>query len=408
MGPVVTLDRVTKFYRRWGAYRWQSFKGALLKGELIKSFTSSSHVRALEDVTFSVEPGEMVGVIGRNGSGKSTLLKVIAGLLQPGAGSVAVKGRVAALLELGAGFHPEISGLDNVMINGVMMGLKRREVRNRLDQIVRFAELEDFIHEPVKTYSSGMYIRLGFSVAVHVDADILLVDEVLAVGDEAFSRKCIQRIQELQREGVAVIFVSHDLALVRRLCRRALWLREGKAVEIGDPPTVIDAYLTEVGRAEPEERQKNRYGDGRARITSVRVIDSSGDPISTVPGGAYAAIELAVETEELLTDFAFGIALRHLDGTLVYGTNTELEGYRPGQWTGPVVVTFILDPCAMTPGTYVLDAAVHSRGGEPYDFWHRCVTFRVRDEIQDIGGVRPDHAWRFDKSIFIDPDDKDG
>ena len=205
---------------------------------------------ALTDVSFSVPEGSTVGVIGRNGSGKSTALKLVAGITKPTSGTVSVRGRVSALIELGAGFHPEISGRENVYINGIMLGLSKREVEQRFDAIVDFAELRDFIDEPVKTYSSGMYMRLGFSVAIHVDPDVLLVDEVLAVGDEAFTHKCLDKFAEFKRRGRTTLLVTHTLGLVERFCDEAIWLDAGASAAEGLPKRVIDAYVADVERQE--------------------------------------------------------------------------------------------------------------------------------------------------------------
>ena len=205
---------------------------------------------ALNDVSFRVAKGSAFGVIGRNGSGKSTALKLVAGITKPTSGTVRVDGRISALIELGAGFHPEISGRENVFINGMMLGLSKRDIEKRFDDIVDFAELRDFIDAPVKTYSSGMYMRLGFAVAVNVNPDVLLVDEVLAVGDEAFTHKCLDKFRDFRRRGKTVLLVTHSLALVERLCDEAVWLDGGQKHEEGDSKRVVDAYLTAVDRSE--------------------------------------------------------------------------------------------------------------------------------------------------------------
>ncbi|HVE71859.1 MAG TPA: ABC transporter ATP-binding protein, partial [Thermoanaerobaculia bacterium] len=241
----IAVENVSKNYRLWGRRsQFATLKSALLKRELAPAADAS--VRALRDVSFSVDKGEAFGIIGRNGSGKSTLLKLISGILKPTIGKLAVNGRIAALIELGAGFHPEITGRENIFINGIMLGLSRREIEKRYDAIVDFSGIREFIDQPVKTYSSGMYVRLGFAVAVHVDPDILLIDEVLSVGDEEFSAKCVAKIQEMKYRGVTLLFVTHQLDQVRTLCDRALWLDHGQLEAIGDPLRVVDAYLQEV------------------------------------------------------------------------------------------------------------------------------------------------------------------
>src|SRR6187401_1414180 len=250
MTPAIELADVTKIYRRYGGRQFYTLKSALLRRSLLRDLRPDQTFPALTNVSFTVPRGSTYGVIGRNGSGKSTALKLVAGITKPTSGTVRVDGRISALIELGAGFHPEISGRENVPINGIMLGLTRREVQERFDDIVAFAELERFIDAPVKTYSSGMYMRLGFSVAIHVEPDVLLIDEVLAVGDEAFTRKCLDKIGEFRRRGKTIVLVTHSLGLVEKMCDEALWLRHGRRVDQGDPRRVVDAYLTYVAGGE--------------------------------------------------------------------------------------------------------------------------------------------------------------
>ncbi len=249
--PAVTATHLSKAYRKWGRTRaFGTLKSALLGRSLGAALAPSEVVAALSDVSFTVARGETFGVVGPNGSGKSTLLKLVAGLFKPTSGSLAVDGKVSALIELGAGFHPEISGRENVVINGVMLGLTRKEIERKLPEIVAFSGLEAFIDEPVKTYSSGMYVRLGFAVAVHVDPDILVVDEVLAVGDEAFAHRCLDTIAEFSRRGKTIFFVSHSLVLVEELCDRVLYLEKGRVKGLGDPREMLAAYRLDVAAGE--------------------------------------------------------------------------------------------------------------------------------------------------------------
>src|SRR3954471_7074146 len=225
----IELTNVTKVYRRYARKKqFATLKSALLKGSLIQDLQPDEKFPALQGVSFAVTAGQTYGIIGRNGSGKSTALKVVAGITKPTSGTVAVQGRISALIELGAGFHPEISGRENVFINGIMLGLTKKEITRRFDEIVEFAELEAFIDAPVKTYSSGMYVRLGFAVAIHVDPDVLLVDEVLAVGDEGFTHKCLDKFAEFKRRGKTILLVTHSLGMVERFCDDAVWLDAGE------------------------------------------------------------------------------------------------------------------------------------------------------------------------------------
>ena len=247
----IEVRDVRKVYRRYGRRKnFGTLKSAFLSGRVAQDLKSDNALEALKGVTFDVLAGKTFGIVGRNGSGKSTMLKLIAGIGRPTSGDVKVHGRVSALIELGAGFHPEISGRDNVFINGMMLGLSKREVADRFDEIVAFAELDDFIDAPIKTYSSGMYMRLGFSVAINVDPDVLLVDEVLAVGDEAFTHKCLDKFADFRRRGRTVLLVTHSLDMVTRFCDEALWLDHGAVRGQGDPRRVVDAYLMDVAAAE--------------------------------------------------------------------------------------------------------------------------------------------------------------
>src|SRR5436190_23585416 len=249
----ITLTDASKIYRRYSRrHQFTTLKSALLSRSLTRDLRPDETFAAVRDVTFDVPRGRTLGVIGRNGSGKSTLLKLVAGITKPTSGTVQVNGRISALIELGAGFHPEISGRENVFINGIMLGLSKREIQDRFDEIVDFAELREFIDAPVKTYSSGMYMRLGFAVAIHVDPDVLLVDEVLAVGDEGFTDKCLDKFGEFKRSNKTILLVTHSLNLVERFCDEAVWLDGGEKRAEGDPKRVVGAYLTDVGKAEEE------------------------------------------------------------------------------------------------------------------------------------------------------------
>src|SRR5687767_4416414 len=250
----IEIVNASKVYRRFSQRKqFATLKSALLSRSLIRDLKPDETFPAVRNVTISVPKGRTLGVIGRNGSGKSTLLKLVAGITKPTTGTVTVNGRISALIELGAGFHPEISGRENVFINGIMLGLTKREITRRFDEIVEFAEMASFIDAPVKTYSSGMYMRLGFAVAIHVDPDVLLVDEVLAVGDEGFTHKCLDKFGEFKRRGKTILLVTHALGLVERFCDEALWLDKGKVRGSGDPKRVVGAYLTDVGRSEEKE-----------------------------------------------------------------------------------------------------------------------------------------------------------
>ena len=279
----IELVNVSKIYRRYNGRHFATLKSALLQRSILRDLQPGETFPALKNVSFAVPEGSTFGVIGRNGSGKSTALKLVAGITKPSTGIVRVRGRISALIELGAGFHPEISGRENVFINAVMLGLTKRQIQERFDQIVEFAELQEFINAPVKTYSSGMYMRLGFAVAIHVEPDVLLVDEVLAVGDEGFTHKCLDKFGEFRRSGRTILLVTHSLNLVERFCDQALWLDRGAVQAHGDPRRVVDAYLTSVEQSEEQllaattakavaaadhQRSTRPAGDGQGLITA--------------------------------------------------------------------------------------------------------------------------------------------
>jgi len=279
----IELVNVTKVYRKYSGKQCATLKSALLQRSILRDLQPTEVFPALSDVSFAVPLGSTFGVIGRNGSGKSTALKLVAGITKPTTGTVRVKGRISALIELGAGFHPEISGRENVFINGIMLGLSKREIEQRFDEIVDFAELRDFIDAPVKTYSSGMYMRLGFAVAIHVDPEVLLVDEVLAVGDEGFTHKCLDKFAEFRRRGRTILLVTHSLGLVERFCDETVWLDSGRLCGEGDPRRVVDAYL-----AATEEREEALL----AATTAKAVASSVGTGAGSGPG-ADAGFERA-------------------------------------------------------------------------------------------------------------------
>src|SRR5690242_2154038 len=280
MTPAIDVINVSKVYRKYARKKqFATLKSAILDGSLLGDLNPDETFQALKGVSFAVPKGCTYGVIGRNGSGKSTLLKLVAGITRPTEGEVNVDGRISALIELGAGFHPEISGRENIFINGIMLGLTKREVTRRFDEIVEFAELQDFIDAPVKTYSSGMYMRLGFAVAIHVDPDVLLVDEVLAVGDEGFTHKCLDKFAEFKRRGRTILLVTHSLGMVERFCDEALWLDAGRVKGSGDPKRIVGAYLTDI---EQREEQELAAGNSRARASAGAAVMSPDEPSSAL------------------------------------------------------------------------------------------------------------------------------
>jgi ABC-type polysaccharide/polyol phosphate transport system ATPase subunit len=430
--PAIVARDVAKLYRRFlHKHQFRTLKSALLTGSLLADLGADETRTALDGVSFEVPRGCTFGVIGENGSGKSTLLKLAAGITRPTRGSLSVEGRVSALIELGAGFHPEISGRENVAINGIMLGLTRRELETRFDEIVAFAELEDFIDAPVKTYSSGMYMRLGFAVAIHVDPDVLLIDEVLAVGDESFTRKCLDKIAEFRRRGRTILLVTHSLGLVDRMCDDVLWLRQGRVADRGEPRRVVDHYLSYVaggeeallahqqGLAGAESApaaaapalqeglarggyREGRWGGRELEISAVRLLDADGRERHVYASGEGLSVVLEVRAAAPLQDFVFGVGLFTSDGLPVYGTNTQIEEFVPRRALGAGQVRLELEQLRLTEGTYLLDVAAHKRDGTPYDYQRGLYSFRVKSRIKDVGVYRPAHRWTFAGGLTLD------
>ncbi len=415
----IEVRGVRKTYRRYGRHRqFATLKSALLTGRVLRDLRPDDTFDALKGVSFEVAAGKTFGIVGRNGSGKSTMLKLIAGIGRPTEGTVTARGRVSALIELGAGFHPEITGRENVYINGMMLGLTKREVAARFDEIVAFAELEDFIDAPVKTYSSGMYMRLGFASAIHVDPDILLVDEVLAVGDEAFTHKCLDKFGEFRRRGRTVLLVTHSLDLVTRFCDEAMWLDGGVARIQGDPRRVIDAYLLDVAGAEnqalaaapaPQADESSdmfravegRWGSREVEIVAVELLGPGGQPSHVFPSGDPMVIRLQVRAHQPVTDLVFGVGIFNAEGVCCYGTNTHIEGAASGAMSGDGEARFAIDRLDLVEGTYKVDVAVHRASGAPYDYHRLLYTLRVTSPLKEVGIFRPPHRWSFSGGIRI-------
>lgn len=455
MSAVIQVSGLEKQYRRMapGAHL-RTLKSALLERSLTRGLRQDELISALNGVNFSVDKSEAFGVIGGNGSGKSTLLKVLAGILSPSAGSVEVSGRVAALIELGAGFHPEISGRENVYINGAVLGLSRREVDERYESIVEFSGLGDFMEEPVKNYSSGMYVRLGFAVAIHTNPDVLMVDEVLAVGDEAFAHRCIRRIEEFLAAGKSLLLVSHSLDMVERLCDRVLWLQKGDQMMVGEPRRVIDAYRQAVAEQEEDGHRKMRlkedggesrdnsedsgssedrdsreesadseedadgdvdrgtedeaaalrWGSGEAEIFSARLLDSAGAESYHHQCGQPLTLEIKARASSRLRDFVFGVAISTPRGIECWGTNTHMAGFRSESFQGEAKVEVKLPSLRLGPGEYLVDVAVHSREGAPYDYRRKALTFTVTAMDRGIGLYFPQHEWSFGGGVSLHRD----
>lgn len=347
---------------------------------------------ALQDVSLDIEAGTTMGLLGHNGSGKSTLLKCMAGILQPTSGSVRTVGRLAALLELGAGFQPDLTGRENVYLNASILGLKRNDIDRVFDEIVGFAELERFIDTPVKHYSSGMYIRLGFATAVHVDPDILLVDEVLSVGDESFQRKCLDKVRTFQAEGRTIVVVTHAADLVRQMCDRAAALDHGVLVIEGDPNDVIREFrerlmsgVTSAADTTPEmARSELSPLWGKVRIEEVEIRYPEPERHNVRPHESLI-FDVHLEAAETLDDVVIGIAIYGPMGELIFGTNNHLKGTDLGTVEGNRKVRFNLGSVPLQDGTYGLTVGAHTLNGLVYDHWEQKRRFEVQAGGRDAG-----------------------
>ena len=361
----------------------------------------ASEFWALRDMSFDVPRGEVYGIMGPNGSGKSTLLQIVSGILQPTTGRVLCSGRIAALLELGAGFNPDFTGRENVYLNGEIIGLSRAEIQRIFPRIESFAEIGRFIDRPVKEYSTGMYVRLAFSTAIHVDPEILIVDEALAVGDAIFSARCVQKFEELRQRGVTVLLVSHDLGLIKRLATRAAFLLGGQLIMEGTPKDVVNRYVGYIldceravqakdsGRA-PDAIGANstfRHGDGASRITNVELTDGHGETSRAFRRGDAIRILIRGQFDHPIDNPVAGILIRNRIGVDVFGTNTRIEQRDLGRFEpGDLLeVEFELD-CLLSRGEYTLTVATQHWDGRSQDWLDEVMDFQVID-VKDVAGV---------------------
>lgn len=393
MSDAVVVNHVSKRFRLYRE-RNQSLKAAIMRGKraVVEEFW------AVSDVSFQVPTGSSFGLIGENGSGKSTMLKCMAKILRPDKGSIEVKGKMSALLELGAGFHPELSGRENVFLNGAILGMSQRSLNEKFDEIVDFAGLGQFIDEPVKNYSSGMYVRLGFSVAINVEPDVLLVDEVLAVGDEAFQRKCNEKFAELKDGGKTIVLVSHNLAAVHNLCEEVAWMEHGRLRMLGPARRVVDEYTgnVQVDREVDTESGATRWGSGEGRIERIELLGPSGLPVTRVRTGEPATIRLHFDLTEPIDRPVFGVAIHTLDGTHVTGPNTKDADFVPDRIEGYGCVDLRIERLMLLPGTYDISASLYDHLClHCFDFRHNALRFDVNvgRPREEYGVVSLDGSW---------------
>jgi lipopolysaccharide transport system ATP-binding protein len=392
---VISVQNVSKVYHLYK----HPFHRVL--GALALSRKQKAEFWALRNINLRVEKGEVFALLGPNGSGKSTLLQIISGILQPTSGRVHCSGRIAALLELGAGFNPEFSGRENVYLNGEILGLSRKELDQAFPRIEAFAEIGQFIDRPVKEYSSGMYVRLAFSTAIHVDPEVLIVDEALAVGDAIFASRCVQKFEELRRKNVTVLLVSHDLGLIKRLADRAAFMLDGKVVMQGAPKDAVNQYVGFVldrerstedkstARLEDPIRAKSsfRHGDGASRVIDVQILNSAGEVCRAFRPGESIILRIRAAFQRPVSNPVVGILIRNRIGMDIFGTNTRLEHAELGDFEQgeEIEVEFELD-CLLSRQEYTLTVAVQYWNGLSQDWLDDVLEFRVED-TKDVAGV---------------------
>jgi ABC-type polysaccharide/polyol phosphate transport system ATPase subunit len=387
----IRIERVSRRFRVYPREGRTLKELVLSRGRL-----RAEEVAALTDVSFTVEPGSAVGLVGRNGSGKTTLLRLVSGIIKPTAGHVAVGGRIGSLLELGAGFHPDFTGRENVYLNGAIHGLRRAYVREQLDEIVAFAGLERFIDLPVRTYSSGMYMRLGFAVAAHLDADVLLLDEVFAVGDEAFQRKCFGKIFEFKQRGGTIVFVSHDAIAVERLCERAILLRQGRLDFDGPTREAIVRYHAQLAdERDPEERGAGlrEWGSGEARIAEVRVLGPDGDDREQFLAGESLAVQLRLVAHGRIAPPRLSFEIRGESSVLLAGGSRD-TGELGWDGSGECVLRFEVEQLPLVDGRFHLRFGLTDAGGDHLYHWlDDAAEFVVFPGGDERGLLRIDGRW---------------
>ena len=418
---VISVKNVEKSFKIY------SDKGHTLKERLLFFKQRNSYTRheVLKGVTLEIEKGEVIGLVGHNGCGKSTLLKLITKIIYPDKGKIEINGKISSLLELGAGFHPDMTGRENIYINASIFGLTKKEIDTRLNSIIEFSELEEFIDSPVRTYSSGMYMRLAFSVAINVDADILLIDEILAVGDARFQAKCFNKMLELKKRGITIVIVSHDLGSIERLCNRAIWIENGKIRDEGIPHDIVAEYLDDImnkgknekikikeqSKANNQEKNeeeskekkiekkenkkdKNRTGNKDVEIISIKLLDVKNKTNNTFNSEDTLRIQVKYKrNNDKLKDSVFGFGIFRNDGLNCYGTNTFIDNFEKIKIQKEGIIEVYIKSIQLLEGEYYLDVAFHDEYGKPYDYIRKAIFFSVYSILKDTGIFRITHKF---------------
>ena len=361
----------------------------------------------LNGISFDVKKGEAIGLIGHNGCGKSTLLKLMTKIIYPDKGSISINGRISSLIELGAGFHPDMSGRENIYTNASIFGLTRKEIDSKLDTIIEFSELEEFIDNPVRTYSSGMYTRLAFSVAIHVNAEVLLIDEILAVGDAGFQAKCFEKLREIKASGTTIVIVSHSLSQIEQICERSIRIDEGKIRLMGSPTDVHPKYMEYMGqRSKPvteahnqaEKGDNSQTDDKIAEVVKAEMTDENGNPKSKFMTGEKAVLKIyyRAKPSEVDKDCLIGLPLLRTDKVICYGTNTQREHIKEIKLNEEGVIICEIEKLNLVAGSYWFDIAIRSGNMFAYDYKSQAVKFQMYSNIAEVGVARLEHSWKFE------------
>lgn len=412
MNEAIVVQNLCKRFRRFHADRPSSLKEAALRG--FKGITDKESFWALRDVSFRLERGKMAGVIGQNGAGKSTLLRLLGGVGKPTSGKIQVNGRIGALLDLTAGFHPDLTGRENVFVSGVICGLTRREVAEQMDSIIEFAELENFIDNPIRTYSTGMQMRLGFSVAIHTQPDILLIDEVLAVGDLSFQQKCLERIRKFKESGCTILLISHDLSQIKDFCDEAIWLRSGQLIAHGNPEIVVGEYMTQLSsetrRRTPISRpsivtasgtelrvNENRFGSMELEIEKVSLLGPDGSPVNELSVGQPLSVSMQFKASKTIHDAIFSVSISRDDGLICFDASTASEGVKVPAIEGAGQITLHLGRVDLAGGKYFVDVGVYeSSWAYAYDYHWHAYPLQILAPLSK-GVLRPPQLWELGK-----------
>jgi len=405
----ITVKNVAKVFRVYYD------RAASLKDKILFKKRNKYEDRwVLNDISFEVQKGEAIGIIGQNGCGKSTMLKLMTKIMYPDKGSIEINGRIASLIELGAGFHPDMSGRENIYTNSSIFGLTREEIRNRVENIIDFSEIREFIDNPVRTYSSGMYMRLAFSVAIHVDADVLLVDEILAVGDASFQAKCFNKMREIKAKGMTIVIVSHGLGEIEQLCEKSIWIDGGYIRKQGTPFDVHPVYLDYMGKKNHPLEQHNTDGSSEKanesetssslnenkdirdiEIISVNVYDADNDKKDLFETGKPMTIKIKYKVNKPVKKHIAEISIFRNDGLKCYGTSTFIDKVNTPEISEDGIIEILIKDNNLLPGMYSLDAAFHSEDGFIFDSRRDALKFSMYSSTMDVGVSRITHEWKY-------------